>query len=304
MVMGSVRVLSTGVVLLLLAHMLLASSGTAWSQGGAEPGADEPESYGVQNPRVVTEYGEITRELSVAGAGECHRQNVIMQYEDASNKPFIKFTGTKKWCYNGQRVTSGTMDVEAWIRPDSRYGPGQDGYRYVASGLKSSDRFLSYNGRGNGAHESVRVGRFEYRAHGFPRAAQVLNPYISRTGRYDGTCGGPKPKDVSPKVGAVKPALGAKGVPATANVEAAFSRQMRTSTIGRATFQIIKRGALDPVGATYRYDAMNRKAILNPKSRLVPGTYTATVYAGPFGALTSGGDPLISNKTWSFTVGR
>lgn len=301
---GRKRALATGIALLLLALVLFASTGRAQSQSSAEPGADETESYGVQNPRVVTEYGEVTAMPSAARSAECHRQNVTMKYEDAPNKPFITFTGVKRWCYNGTRVTSGSMDVETWIRPDSRYGPGRDGYRYAPAELKKTDRFLTYNGRRYGAHESVRIGRFEYRAHGFDRAAQVLNPYVSRTGRYNGACDGPRPKDASPRVGAVKPAGGAKNVPPSANVEAAFNRNMGVKAVNGSTFQLVKRDAFDPVSASIRYDATKRKATLNPSRRLAPGTYTATVFAGPFGVLTSEGDPIASSKVWSFTVGR
>ena len=227
-----------------------------------------------------------------------------MRYDDLSGKPFIRFTGIKKWCYGGGRVTQGTMEVETWIRPDLRYEPGQDGYRYVGSALKKSDRFLSFNGHRNGAHESVRVGRFEWRVHGFPRAAQVLNPYVSRTGRYDGTCVGPKPRDASPKVTAVKPAGGAEGISPSANVEAVFSREMRAGTISGGTFYLTKKGSGAEVKARIRYDASRRRAVLDPARNLSSGTYTATVSAGPFGVLTTEGDPITSNKTWTFTVAR
>lgn len=226
-----------------------------------------------------------------------------MTYTDDKG-PFIKFTGIKKWCYNGSRVTSGSMDVEPWIRPDSRYGPGKDGFRYVPSALKKSDRYLAHNGRANGAHESVRVGRFEWRVNGFPKAAQVYNPFVSRTGRYNGECVGPKPKDFSPRVTTVRPADGAKGVAPTSNVEATFFGPMDATTIDGSTFYLTKKdGTGAQVRARVSYDAARKTAVLNPAASLPRGTYTATVFAGPFGALTAQGDPIVGSKSWSFNVG-
>lgn len=309
-----VRALSVG-VLLLVALGLSVGAGRAQGEGGAEMPAGKPELFGVEPAGVVTEVGEVTEVSpdSLPGSGsanaqaseECHRQDVTHKYAESGDKVYLRFTGVKFWCYDGQKVTRAGMDVEPWIREDLRYGPGQDGYRYVASGLKSTDRFLSYNGRWHGAHESVRVGRFEYRVHGFSGAAQVLNPYVSRTGRYTGACDGPQPKDVSPKVSVVKPTGGANGVSSSANVEAVFSKEMKARTINGGTFQLVKNGAFDPVRASIRYDATNRKAVLDPARGLSRGaTYTATVSSGPFGALTAEDDPLVANKVWSFTVAR
>lgn len=311
------RLLSVGVILLLLIALgLLAGTGHAQVEGEASVGmsASDPGSFGVEPVGMETEVGEVTdvsptslpgeETVTVQASEECHRQSVTMGYTDSADKTFLKFTGVKFWCYDGQKVTRAGMSVEPWIRSDLRYGPGQDGYRYVGSGLKISDRFLTYNGHRYGAHESVRVGRFEYRVHGFPEATQVLNPYVSRTGRYNGACDGPQPKDVSPKVAAVKPVGGAKGVSPTANVEASFSREMRARTINGGTFQLVKKGAFDPVRASIRYDATKRKAILDPTRGLSAGIYTATAFSGPFGALTLEEDPLVANKVWSFTVAR
>ncbi len=311
-----VKILWAGVSLLLAALMLLMVVGRAESQatGAAETGTNTSKPSGVAPTSVQTEVGEIaevspeslpgSNGVTALASEECHRQRVTMAYEDAPDKIYLKFTGVKFWCYDGQKVTRAGMNVEPWIRPDLRYGPGQDGYRYVGSGLKRSDRFLTYNRHRNGAHESIRVGRFEYRVHGFSRAAQVINPYVSRPGRYNGACDGPRPKDASPKVSAVKPAGGAKGVSPSANVEAVFSKGMRAGTVNGGTFYLAKKGSGADVRAKIRYDAARRKAVLNPARNLSAGTYTATVFSGPFGAMTAEGDPLVANKVWSFTVTR
>lgn len=305
-----------GVLLLLLVLGSFAGAGSVGAEDENDAARLTKQSghFGVEPARVETEIGEVTGVSPGTLSGgetttdrareECHRQTVTMNYVDASDKVFLRFSGTKFWCYDGYRVTRAGMSVEPWIRPDFRYAPGRDGYRYVASGLKKSDRFLTYRGHRYGAHESVRIGRFEWRVHGSPKATQVVNPYVSRTGRYNGACDGPKPRDASPKVGVVKPGGGAKGVSPSVNVEAAFSRTMRASSINGGTFGLTKRGAFDPVQASIRYDATKRRAILDPRRRLAAGTYTATVYSGPFGALTTEGDPLITSKAWSFTVSR
>ena len=305
---------SVGLVALLSGVMFVANDAGAEPTGNQEADLVAESLQAAPVPMTVkTEVGPITDlpadPLNGAGvvavaSGECHRQPVTMTYADAEG-PFIKFTGMKKWCYNGQSVTYGDMDVEPWIRPDSRYGPGEDGFRYVPSALRKSDRYLAYNGRSKGAHESVRVGRFEWRVHGFPDAAQVYVPYVSRTGRYNGSCVGPDPKDLSPRVTRVRPAMGAKDVSPRTNVEATFLGSMNARTIDGSTFYLRKQGSTGPqVRATVSYNATTKTALLNPAAGLSTGTYTATVFAGPFGVLTAGGDPITSNKVWSFTVSR
>ena len=309
------------VVLLLLLLALGPLAGVSNAQtndtGKTRPSADIAAKRGVTPTSVETKVGEITtidpssvpdeqsNGIKPQYAEQCHRQLIIMEYKDNSGKPFIKFTGVKKWCFNGQKVTRGTMDVVPWIRADFKYGPGQDGYRYVPSALKKTDRFFTYKGHFHGALESTRLGRFEYRVHGLGKVAQVLNPYVSRIAHYDGACDGPNPKDASPRVTALKPAAGARGIPAMANVEATFSRKMNPRTLKSTNFYLVNKRTGDEVRATYRYDAAKKKAILDPVRRLSPGvTYTARVFSGPYGALTADGDPITSNKTWSFVVAR
>ena len=306
-------------MLLLLALGPLAGISNAQSNdtGATRPSADIVGKRGVTPTSVETKVGKITSiaPSSVSGgqttgmrpqyAEQCHRQLVIYQYNDSAGKPYLKFTGIKKWCFNGSKVTRGTMDVAPWIRADSKYGPGQDGYRYVPSALKKTDQFLNYKGRYHGALENTRLGRFEYRVHGLDKPAQVLNPYVSRIGHYDGTCDGPSPRDASPRVTVMKPAADARSVPATANVEATFSRKMNPATLKSYNFYLVNKRTGGEVPAAYRYDTAKKRAILDPVRRLSPGaTYTARVYSGPYGALTATGDPIISDKTWSFIVAR
>ena len=306
-------------LLLLLALGPLAGIGNAQSNdtGTTGPSADIAGKRGVTPASVEIRVGKVTTVApgSVPGgqttgirpqyAEQCRQQLVGMQYNDNAGKPYLKFTGIKKWCFDGSKVTRGTMDVAPWIRADFKYGPGQDGYRYVPSALKKTDRFLNYKGRYHGALENTRLGRFEYRLHGFGKAAQVFNPYVSRIAHYDGTCDGPSPRDASPRVTAVKPAVGSRGVPATANVEATFSRKMNPRTLKSFNFYLVNKRTGDEVQAAYRYNEVKKTAVLDPVRRLSAGTtYTARVYSGPYGALTATGDPIISDKTWSFVVAR
>lgn len=311
------RILSLGMLLVFFA--LFAGTAVAQSGGktGAEPSTDDPHPSGITPVHVAIKVGRVTEAspntlsgadragLMASASTQCHRQKVIMQYTDANNRPFINFTGIKEWCFDGQQVTSGTMQVETWVRPDLRYGSDQDGYVYVPSALKKTDQFLTYKGHFHGAHRSTRLGRFEYRVHGLGRPAQVFMPFVSRTGHYDGTCAGPMPTDLAPKVTTVRPAAGARSVPTTANIVATFSTDMKASTIGPATFYLIKESSGEQLQAMYRYDAASKTATLDPKSKLLPGaTYTATVFAGPYGVLSTNGDPITQQKVWSFTVAK
>jgi hypothetical protein len=109
----------------------------------------------------------------------------------------------------------------------------------------------------------------------------------------------------APTVGSVTPQEGATGVAVGANVEATFSEAMDQSTIitPANTFTLTKQGATTPVGASVSYDATAKKATLNPSANLEAGaTYTATVKGGTGGAKDLAGNPLTSDKTWSFST--
>lgn len=315
-----VRALRVEFVLLSLALLLVVGIGQAEAATNDVQSRDS-QSFGVEPASIETEVGEVTEVSSSEAQGsdtiassafvQCNKQDVTMQYKDSADRPFIRFTGTKFWCFDGSSVLAGkydpsrkpTMEVKTWIREDMRYSAGRDGYRYVPSGLKSTDKFLSPNGRWQGAHESVRIGRFEYRVRGFVKPTQVLMPRVERTAHYNGDCTGPSPTDVSPKVAAVRPAAGSKGVPVTANIEAIFSKKMKAGTLNPGTFYLVNRRTGAEVTAAIRYDSDKRKAILDPRRRLSPGVaYTATVFGGPYGAMTAEGDPLVADKSWSFTT--
>jgi len=107
----------------------------------------------------------------------------------------------------------------------------------------------------------------------------------------------------APTVTGTLPAVGATGVSAATNVEAAFSEAMDPATISGATLTLVESGATGPVSATVAYDATNKKAILNPSADLKPGaTYAATVKGGTGGVKDLAGNALVADKTWSFTT--
>ena len=97
-------------------------------------------------------------------------------------------------------------------------------------------------------------------------------------------------------------------MPVGINTEATFSEAMDASTItnvsgASTTFTLTKQGASTPVAATVGYDATTKKATLDPSANLEAGaTYTATVKGGASGVKDLAGNPLTSDKTWSFST--
>jgi acid phosphatase type 7 len=106
-----------------------------------------------------------------------------------------------------------------------------------------------------------------------------------------------------PTVSSVAPADPATDVAPTANAEVTFSEDMDSSTLTASTFTLAKQGSTSPVGAAVSYDSATKKATLNPDADLEASTtYTATVTSGSGGAKDLAGNPLASDKTWSFTT--
>ena len=118
----------------------------------------------------------------------------------------------------------------------------------------------------------------------------------------DGTCD----RDAtSPTVSSVTPAEGATGVALDANATATFSEALDPATLTNSTVTLVAAGTTTPVSATVSYDGMSRTVTLNPSSNLVRSiTYTATVKGGSGGAKDLAGNPLATDRAWSFTTGR
>jgi hypothetical protein len=108
----------------------------------------------------------------------------------------------------------------------------------------------------------------------------------------------------APQVIGVRPVAGAEGVAPGANIIATFSEDVEAvSLIGN--FTLVRKGNGARVGAALSYDPANNRAVLNPNSNLAAGaTYTARVRGGSGGVTDRAGNPLASDKVWSFTVAR
>src|SRR5215207_3568600 len=89
--------------------------------------------------------------------------------------------------------------------------------------------------------------------------------------------------------------------PVGTNVTATSSEKMDPNTISGSTFTLKKtsdNSSVSPTSVTY--NATDKKATLDPTNDLDPSTqYTATVTTG---VKDLAGNPLASNKTWSFTT--
>ncbi len=107
----------------------------------------------------------------------------------------------------------------------------------------------------------------------------------------------------APKVTSVTPAGGATGVGRGTTVEAVFSEPIKTSTLTRSTFTLVRQGTTTAVSATVRYEAASRRAILEPGAYLGAGKiYTARIKGGTYGVKDLAGRPLAVDKVWSFTT--
>jgi hypothetical protein len=108
----------------------------------------------------------------------------------------------------------------------------------------------------------------------------------------------------APTVSAVAPQEGATGVAIDANAQATFSEAMDASTIKADTFTLTKQGTTSPVTASVSYAAGTQTATLDPNPNLEANTtYTATVKSGANGVKDLAGNPLASDRSWSFSTG-
>ena len=106
-----------------------------------------------------------------------------------------------------------------------------------------------------------------------------------------------------PTVVAVAPANGAGGVGLTTAVTATFSEPMNATTVSTATIELRRdtvNGAL--VASAVSYGAGN-VATLQPSASLANSTvYVAVVKSGAAGVKDVAGNPLVADRTWTFTT--
>lgn len=113
---------------------------------------------------------------------------------------------------------------------------------------------------------------------------------------------------IAPKVKRVVPAEDATDIGPGTNVSAFFSEAMRKGYINTDTFKLYKKGTTIALPAAVSYDAVARKAILNPDANLKRGaTYKAvvTIEARDLADNQLDQKSTLSDnqpKTWFFTV--
>lgn len=119
----------------------------------------------------------------------CKKKTYTVPYVDRQDKPILRFTVVKTWCFNGEKVLSGGMnEVQPWIREDLRYKAGTGGWRYVSEAQAGTDQFVPFEGRANGGHKSTRAGKFEFFLPGDVQPSSITKVGVIQTGRYQGTC--------------------------------------------------------------------------------------------------------------------
>ena len=106
-----------------------------------------------------------------------------------------------------------------------------------------------------------------------------------------------------PTITQMNPVDGSTGLPTDVNTTATFSEAMNAATLTTATVTLVPQGSSTPVPAAVTYDATSRTVTLDPTAALVAGTlYTATVKGGAGGVTDLAGNPLASNRVWTFTT--
>ncbi|MET3204895.1 UNVERIFIED_ORG: hypothetical protein ABIB21_001689 [Arthrobacter sp. UYEF13] len=117
---------------------------------------------------------------------------------------------------------------------------------------------------------------------------------------YDPPIGG---DTTAPTVTGTSPAAGATGVAVTADVTGTFSEAMDAATVTSSTFTLTAGTTTVPVPAAVTYNSTDKVATLNPGADLTANTtYTATIRSGSSGVKDVAGNPLATDKTWTFTT--
>ena len=106
-----------------------------------------------------------------------------------------------------------------------------------------------------------------------------------------------------PTIGSVAPSDGATDVAVTANAEATFSEAMDATTIDASTFTLTEQGTATPIDAAVSYDGASKTATLDPSADLkMSTTYNVTAKGGTGGVKDAAGNPMATDKVWSFTT--
>jgi hypothetical protein len=186
-------------------------------------------------------------------------------------------------------ISANTTYVASYHAPVGRYA-ADSGYFNAAVDRPPLRALASGEDGGNGV--------YRYGSSGFPTGTwNAANYWVDVV--FQESLG---PDATAPTITSVSPALGAANVAITANVTAVFSEAMDASTIDVSTF-LLRDSTNAVVEAAVTYDSATRTATLDPTAALRAGeTYTAQVLGGDLGVADLAGNPLASDRTWSFTT--
>ena len=106
-----------------------------------------------------------------------------------------------------------------------------------------------------------------------------------------------------PTVTAKSPVPGATGIMVDANVDVTFSEPMNPSTLNTSTVVLRTGGVTGPiVAAAVSYDAVTKRAVLDPTAPLAASTvFDVLVKGGASGVTDAAGNSLAIDESWSFT---
>ena len=111
-----------------------------------------------------------------------------------------------------------------------------------------------------------------------------------------------RPDTKPPTVTAAAPADGAASVDNRVDVTVTFSEAMDSATIGPATLSL-RDGGGNTVPTSVTYDQVARRATMTPSTPLAySSSYTATLLGGSPGVKDRSGNPLASDRVWTFTT--
>jgi hypothetical protein len=106
---------------------------------------------------------------------------------------------------------------------------------------------------------------------------------------------------IPPTVTAISPPSSATNVPAAAKVAATFSEAMAVTSLTGSTVTLTQGSTVIPSAVSY--DASTNTVILDPNVDLAASTtYTVTIRGGAGGATDVAGNPLATNRVWTFTT--
>jgi Tol biopolymer transport system component len=216
------------------------------------------------------------RAIDTASNQTTSAERTVTVDNQAPAAPVINSPANNSFNNTGNVTLSGTTEAGSTVEVFD--GATSKGPATVTSGNWS----ITLNGVAEGSHTYTAKAR-----DGVGNTSGASN---ARTVTVDKT---------APTVDSVTPGVNATGVPVASNVTATFTEAMNESTLTGANF-ILKKGATQ-VNATVTYDAPNRRATLNPEGSLDENTlYTATVKGGAGGVKDAAGNPLATDKEWSF----